>query len=191
MTFCPPHSYEVVTPPEREPVDVSEAKAAARVDTDEDDSVIEQYIREAREAVEIDASMCLMTQTLRLNLDWLPSLIEVRRYPIQSLTFAYTDTSGNSQTLSASDYITDFTSFPPRIVPAYGVAWPTVREQPKAVRITFVAGYTSALLVPPSAKQAILLSVAKRIREREGLGEEDYQRAYDSCVNRLRRFNMV
>lgn len=186
-------SYEVTTAPTDEPIDVNDCKRAARVDTGEEDSLIASWIQEIREAVEIDASICLMPQTLRLNMDGFPDWeIPVRRWPLVAVSsITYVDTGGTTQTVSASDYIVDTTSFPPRIVPAFGLVWPPCREQPRSVKVTFTAGYTSSNAVPELAKQAIRLGVAKRIREREGLFEEEYQRAFDNTVNRLRRFNMV
>lgn len=192
MNFCPPHSYELVTPATDLVVSVTECKKAARVDWDEEDNVIEGWIKEAAASVEVDASICLMTQTWRLNMDWFPDVIELRKYPVASVSsLTNVATDGTTNTVSASDYIVDVTSFPPRIVPAYGLTWPTCRDQPRSVKVTFVAGVSSPANVSAIAKQAVLLSVAKRIREREGLNDEDYQRAYDSKVNQLRRFNMV
>jgi uncharacterized phiE125 gp8 family phage protein len=193
MTFCPPHAYELVTPPSMLAVDVNECKKAARVDSDEDDTLVTQYINEATEALEKDASLCLLTQTWRLNLDWFPQWqIQIRKYPLASISsITYVATDGTVTTISASDYIVDTTSVPPRIVPAYGLTWPTCRDQPRSVKVTFVAGYANATLVPANAKQAILLSTAMRIREREGLNDEEYRMAFDRVVNRLRKFDMV
>lgn len=193
MTFCPPHAYELVTAATLKAVDAADCKRAARVDWDEEDSLIEGWIAEATQAVETDASMCLLTQTWRLNLDWFPAwTIELRKYPVQSVSsITYTDTAGTTQTVSSSDYIVDTTSFPPRVVPAEGLYWPTCRDQPRSVKVTFVAGVSSPSSVSPSARQAVLLHVAKRIREREGLNDEEYERAYWNTVNRVRRFDMV
>lgn len=193
MSFCPPHAYELVTAATTLVVSVNEAKKAARVDWDEEDDLIESYIKEAANAVETDASICLMAQTWRLNLDWFPSWqIQIRKYPLASVSsITYTDTAGTTQTVSSSDYIVDTTSFPPRVVPAEGLYWPTCRDQPRSVKVTFVAGVSSPSSVSPSARQAVLLHVAKRIREREGLNDEEYERAYWNTVNRVRRFDMV
>jgi uncharacterized phiE125 gp8 family phage protein len=193
MTFCPPHSYELVTGPTLRAVSVNECKLAARVDTDEEDSVITSWIDEATLAVETDASMCLLTQTWRLNLDWFPSWeIPIRKMPVQSISsITNVATDGTTNTVSAADYIVDVTSFPPRVVPAYGLFWPTCRDQPRSVKVTFIAGATAATGVSETAKQAIRLHVAMRIREREGLNDEEYRTAFDRVVNRLRKFDMV
>lgn len=187
------YAFEIVTGPTSEPVTVAEAKTAARIDHNDEDALVGYYIVESREAVETYASVCLMPQTLRLNMECLPSDgFEIRKYPLSSVTsITYVDTEGTTQTLSASDYIVDTTSWPPRVVPAYGVAWPTVRTQPRSVKVTFVAGYASAAAVPETAKQAIRLGVAARIRDREGGDDEAYRKAFDRTVNRLRKFDMV
>lgn len=188
-----PQSIEVVTAPTSEPVTLAECKMAARVDFTEEDPLLNSYIKQAREEVEQDASICLMPQTIRLNLDYFPAwTIAVRRRPIVSITsITYTDTDGTTQTVSSDDYRLDATASPPRIEPAYGLLWPTARTESKAVKVLMTAGYTSASLVPEIAKQAIRLRVAMHIREREGMDFEKYQAAFDSLVGKLRRFDLL
>lgn len=188
-----PQSIDVVTAPTSEPVTLDEAKRAAKVDYTEEDSTITAWIKQAREEIEIDASICLMPQTIRVNLDWFPAWsLLIRRYPITAISsITYVDFDGSTQTISSSDYVLDATSFPPRVEPAYGLLWPNARSQPRSVKVTCTAGFASASLVPEIAKQAIRLRVAMNVKEREGMDFEKYQAAYDGLVAKLRRFNML
>ena len=188
-----PQAIDIVTAPTSEPVSLDEAKRAAKIDYTEEDSLVVSWIKQAREEVEQDASICLMPQTVRLNLDRFPSwTIFFRRYPLVAITsITYVDTVGTTQTLSSSYYSLDATSFPPRIEPTYGNIWPTTRDQARSIKITCTAGYASAALVPEIAKQAIRLRVAMNSLEREGLDFEKYEAAYRSVVTKLRRFDVV
>lgn len=96
--------------------------------------------------------------------------------PLQSITtVAYTDTSGNSQTLTqTTDFLVDTDSEPGRITPAYGKVWPTPRAIPNAVAVTFVCGYGAASAVPASFREAILK-----------LTEEYYRGRGDSSMDEL------
>lgn len=188
-----PQSIEVVTAPTSEPVTVDEAKRAAKVDYTEEDTLVASWIKQAREEVETDASICLMPQTIRFHLDYFPAWeVPLRRYPLNAVSsITYADMNGTTITLSASLYRFDSTTNPPRVEPAYAYTWPVAREQSQSVKITCTAGYTSASLVPEIAKQAIRLRVAMNVVEREGLDFEKYEAAYRTLVGKLRRFDVL
>ncbi len=157
-------SFELVTGPTSEPVSVEDMNAYSRVEMDqpEEDLLVLRLIKLARELVENDSERQLMTATWKLNLDAFPrsnGAIELRKPPIQSVTsLTYYDSDGSLQTLDASKYDADVLSTPGRIVPAFGESWPVTRNGfPNAVIVEFVAGFTSALLVPERAKQCIRL----------------------------------
>jgi uncharacterized phiE125 gp8 family phage protein len=62
-------SITIVTPPESEPVSLSEAKLFLRVDHDAEDELIETLIGAAREAVEAGIGRALVTRRVRESLD--------------------------------------------------------------------------------------------------------------------------
>ena len=194
MVSCIPQHYDVVTAATQRPVSVAECRLALRIDSVDEDSQIDEWIREAVEAVETDASICLMQQTLKLTLDDFPSLIELRRYPVQSVSSITTlDTAGATATLSASTYrVVSPSRGITRITPAYGLTWPTTTlVETGGVQVTFVAGYATVQAVPAIAKSAIKCRVGMFYREREGADAGDYEKAFNSFVSRLRMFNMV
>lgn len=81
--------------------------------------------------------------------------------PLQSVaSITYVDADGATQTLDASKY-TVVTGERGAIVPAYGETWPTTRDVPEAVTVTFVAGYGDAADdVPGAIRAAGLIMVA-------------------------------
>lgn len=184
-----------VTAPAEEPLTLAEAKAHLRVDASNEDDLIAALIVAARELAETRQRRALVTQTWDLTLDrwpygggyydrairqmgpgsplWLPNTgqlpIELPRPPLQSVTsIAYVDPEGNSQTLDPSAYVVS-TGTPGRIAPAYGLTWPSIRNQIDAVTIRYVAGYGAASAVPKATKQAILLLVGHLYENREAV----------------------
>lgn len=174
----------LVTPPAEEPVSLTDVKSHCRVDGDFENDQVARQLQMAREAVEIDAEIRLITQTRRQYFDTFPECIELRDPPVQSITsITYTDVSGDTQTLSASAYNVDIGSRPCVIVPAYGYVWPPVLIKPRCVAVTFVCGYGAASAVPATAKQAILLQVGNAYRNRE-MSKQDSM-SYDVLISRL------
>lgn len=190
--FCGGHSYEIVTGPTQEPVSVDMCRRQARFDDTIEDSLFAEWIAEARQTLETLTSYVCMTQAIRLNLDYFPSWeIDIRRFPVVSITSViYTDTAGSETTLSASSYRLDNTSFPPRLTPAYGLTWPTTREQTKAVKVLFVAGTSDVDNVDPIAKQAIRTRVAGWHANRMAMPEE-YEKAFQDQITKLKKFSVV
>src|SRR5690606_37419505 len=94
---------------------------------------------------------CLVTQTWDMALDCFPACdrpIYLPIPPIQSITsITYVDTAGDEQTLAAGSTtggweLSHDKAWVPRINLKYGMTWPTTRDQPEAVTVRFVAGYS-------------------------------------------------
>ena len=182
------HYLTVSTAPTEEPVSVDECKQYLRVDYNDEDSLFASWIKAARELVEKDSARALLTQTLTLKMDAFPArTIYLERLPVQSVSsIQYVDTSGTTQTLSSSNYVTDLTTEPARIEPAYGLIWPFTRYQSNAVTVTFVGGYSSVATVPEIAKQAIKIMVCHWYQRPETCGSVDeFFNVYWSMIGRL------
>jgi uncharacterized phiE125 gp8 family phage protein len=152
--------YTVVTPPAVEPITLAELKAQARVDFSDNDTALQRYATLARQYVETTTDKALITQTLRLSMDALPSVIYLKKTPVASITgITYINLNGNEQTLSPSLYEVDLLSLVPRIKPIDGVAWPSTPSNTfNVVNVTFVAGYgASSSSVPEALRHAMLL----------------------------------
>mgnify|MGYP000431892249 CR=1 FL=1 len=161
-----PQSIQVTTAPEFEPLTLAEAREFCRIDDDSQDSTLTICIKAARERIENGTHRAIVTQTIRFTLDCFPATypatynnqsiggppILVPRPPLVSVSsIAYIDTTGTTQTLSASNYTVDSYSEPGRIVPAYGYSWPSTRDVPNAVTITCICGWTTTT-IPARAK---------------------------------------
>lgn len=172
-------SLVLVTGPTLEPLSVAVVKAHARITTDAEDALVAALISNARQVVEEDDNLALLTQTWEYSLDAFPSVtrdnpdgtIVLPRPPVQSVTsITYTDEDGVAQTHSASLYTLDSRSFPGRIVPAYDEAWPSTRAVPNAVIVKYVAGFGGDEAdVPERIRQAMLIMIATGLEHREDL----------------------
>lgn len=169
-------SLQVITAPTIEPLSLAEARQHLLVEGTDQDALIGDLIKVARERVETDTRRALLTQTLRMTLDRFPGggvtgeAILVPRPPLQSVTsIQYVDTAGATQTLSASLYLVDTYSEPGRIVPAYNQIWPSTRDVPNAVTVTFVAGWTSTAVMPAAARQLCRIWAAHYYEERQAI----------------------
>lgn len=177
-------AVKVITAPTEEPISLEQAKAHLRVDTTDQDDLIESLITAARERVEDETGRALVTQTLEIALDYFVAPPDLRfvtypyitpakaillpRPPLQSLKrITYIDGDGNETLLHdevgspelISDLVVDTYSEPGRLVPASGGNWPSVQDRANAVIIRYTAGYGDADSVPKPIVQAILLLI--------------------------------
>lgn len=158
--------------PAVEPVSLAEAKVHLKMDDiTADDALITALIQTAREWVEQATRRSLITQTWRYRLSELPSCdyIELPRPPLLAVSsFTYVDGNGDSQTWSTSSYSVLSDAEPGRVAIAYGMVWPSIRDQEAAVTVTYTAGYGAVPgLVPAPLRQAILLLVGSMYANRE------------------------
>ena len=172
-------SVNIKTEPTTEPLTLVEAKAHLRVTCTEDDVYITTLIKVARKHAERFQRRSYITQTLELRMDRFPAyLIELPRPPSISVTsIKYIDSNGDTQTLDASKYTTDFNSYVARVVPAFNEIWPTTRSVIDAVTIEYVAGFGAASDVPETIKQAMLLLI--------GVWYENREPVIDGIINKI------
>ena len=84
-------SWKVTTQPLIEPVTVDEAKIFSRIDTIEEDNLIEGFIESVRMAAEEYLGRAFISQTITTVLDFWPGkIIELPRPPLISVTGIYT-----------------------------------------------------------------------------------------------------
>jgi len=159
--------------PSVEPVTTAEAKSHLRVDISDDDTLIAELIKAARQLAEAFTRRQFITATYELKTNELAEIIALPRPPLQSVTsIKYVDTSGDTQTASSSLYGVDTHAEPGRIILAHGQTWPTVRDEENAVTITYKAGYGDAGSdVPEALKAAIKLIVGDLYEHREARTE--------------------
>lgn len=169
----------VVTPPASDPISLIEAKDHLRITDTDQDGLLAGYILAAREYVENDTHLKLITQTLDYTIDDCWPYVCVRGYyrarielpikPVQSVTsVTYIDVNGSPQTLSAGQYVVRIDGPVHFIEPAYQVTWPSIRMQSACVTVRFVAGFTD---VPPSLLQAIRMLIGHADANREAVSD--------------------
>lgn len=158
----------VVTPPTSEPVTVAEVKLQAVIGTDADDALLAIMIQAVREHGEALTNRSFITQTLKVSLDSFPAKIDLPRGPVTAVSsVTYIDEDGDEQTLVAgTDYDTDIISLVGRVQPVYMGQWPTTKQVPNAVNVTYTAGWTTET-IPAALKQWLLVRVASLYTQRE------------------------
>lgn len=163
-------ALQLKTAPDTEPVSTADAKAHLRYSDNDQDTLIDALVKAARESVEAYTGRALITQTWQLFLDEFPAGFDRLKAPLQAVSsIKYIDTAGVEQTLAADQYKVD-TAALGRIVPAYGVTWPSTRAEANAVTVEFVAGYgVAATDVPADIIHAIKLLVGLWFRETDGV----------------------
>lgn len=166
------HPIIVATAPASEPISLGEAKVHARVDHSDEDDLINSAISAAREYVEDYIRRKLITQTLRMKIDWtFPGVIELPFPPVQSVTaaaFTYVDTNGDTTQVDTDVYTVDTQSQPGLVFEAYNQTWPTVRIQRQAVSIDWIAGYgDDPEDVPFQLRQAVLMMTTHMYEARQ------------------------
>lgn len=138
-------ALKLITPPDGELVTLAEAKAYMRVDHSDDDDLITELIKTARERIEGPGQLnaVYLSQTWDLVLDKFPSReIMLPLAPVQYVEeVVYFDEDGAEQTVGVSDYYLDEVSRPPFVLPIADFSWPTVLDSANAMRVRFVAGY--------------------------------------------------
>ena len=174
--------------PITEPVSLAEAKAHCRVDTTNEDALIQGYISTAREWVEDYIDRALVNQQLVMKLDAFPPEIELPRPPMvasgtaTAVTITYvTGNAGGTATLSASEYRVDRDSTPGVIRTLYGGSWPSHLLDANSVTVSWWAGYGDSASVPQRVKNAMLMCVHELYEKRgDAMMPEAAQRLLDT-----------
>jgi uncharacterized phiE125 gp8 family phage protein len=168
-----------VTPAEVFPVSVAEARRFARVDSSEDDPLLETLIESATEFVRAMTGRQFVAAGFKLTLRAFPAVDSgILRFPVSPVievqSVKYRDRDGALHTLLADmDYLVDTAAEPATVEPIK--KWPSTGDYPDAVQIEFRAGYADgggspadlAENVPSRAKVAIMALVAHWYENRE------------------------
>jgi uncharacterized phiE125 gp8 family phage protein len=166
-----------VTPTAEIPLAVSlaQAKAHLRVEGDEDDELITDYLRAAQGAVERHTGQVLSPRVLRwtaAGFPRLPAPVRLWRTPVTGIvSVKYLDRDGTLTTIDADAWRWDET-MGDALLPALAAEWPSdvsTEAGMGAVRVEFEAGYEDGL-VEPDLLAAVKLTVASMYLDREGGG---------------------
>ena len=165
-------ALKLTSDPAIEPVTIGDAKDHLRITGADEDSIINTWIKTAREWCEGYQNRAFITQTWEMTLDAFPaeSIIKVPLPPLQSITsIKYYDISETENLMPESDYMVDTHSQPGRVSLGSGKSWPSTTLRPiNGVIITFKAGYGDAAnAVPEKVIQAVKILVGELYEHRE------------------------
>jgi uncharacterized phiE125 gp8 family phage protein len=150
-------------------ISLNEAKAACRVDHDDDDALIAGYAEAAVSHLDGYAGIlgrALLTQTWLQAFDGF-SCLRLALCPVQSAALEYVDAAGDVTEYPPEFYALREDALSPYLEPVYGGAWPAARGQADAVRVTYVCGWPSPGDVPEAIRQAAKLLTAQFYENRE------------------------
>ena len=164
---------KLVTAPARQPVTLAEAKIQCRVDIDDDNELISDYINAATIRCQHAARRTFISTTYDGYFDsWPCRPIEFPFTPLQSVTGVYyTDEAEAEITWASSNYLVDLITEPGRLkYKSTAVIPSTILREVNGVRVRFVAGYGDNVTdVPEIYRQAIKMLVGHYYENREAV----------------------
>lgn len=168
-------SIDCTVDPIQAPVSLDDVKNKLRIDGNDFDSDLLLNLDAATDYCQEYQWAQYCTATFAERFDCFPSMFQLQRCPIQSVTsITYVDTAGNTQTLTANtDYTVDIYAKPARIVPAYSKSWPATRGHINDLTVTYVAGYGGPEDVPDEVRLAIILKTKQAFETCEDGGALD------------------
>ena len=183
---------QVTTAPTVEPLNLQEVKEYLRVEDSTDERVLRPYIESVRRIAEEHMGRALMPQTLTLFIDAFDELedplwegmrtapylnfyknyISLPRSPVTSVTSVSTfNDSDTESTMASTRYYVDNVREPARIVLRQGETFPTALRVANAIKVVYVAGYTSAYAIPEPIKMGMLQHIAYMYEHRGDMYE--------------------
>lgn len=167
-------SVILVTPPQTEPVTLTEARAHLRIDDTAEDSLIGALIAAARVHVENATRRVLIEQHWKLTLDAWPrsGQIDVPIAPVIAIdAVSLRGVDGVVRPLPLAACFVDTASTPARLRLIEPASLPPLAPV-NAVTVELTAGYgPSAVSVPQPLREAIMLLVARWYEGRDGIGK--------------------
>lgn len=171
-----PNNFQQNSPTEY-PVSRQTAKDHLRIDSTDEDSLVDLYIAAATDYAEEYTGRAFIQRQITANFGIFASFFELPKPPLISVTsIKYYDSDNVQQTVAASNYNINL-SIPAKIDMYPKGNMPSTYERPDAVEVIYEAGYEpnetvspvdSTFYVPASARAAILLIMADMFQNREG-----------------------
>lgn len=209
----------IVSGPAAEPVAAADLRTQLRTDsTDLPDAQADGYISEARQEIEDQTGLALITQTWKLTLDRWPSsrgepwwdgtrqiaiseldssagTLILPRYPLQSISSVTTYSEDGTSTAVAvsSTFDIDAQQMPGRMRLQSGATWPTALRPTNAIEVTYIAGYGAAASSVPAPLVRAVRNMAAHIYANRGdcTAGDAYQASGAAAVCEKYRARMV
>lgn len=162
--LSPQFSLVRVTAPAASPISLAEAKAQMKVESSDDDTIIQRLIDAAVAFVDVQGALgkAMITQTWGQWLSPNPSTVYLSLGPVQSVSaIKYYDVDGVLQTATLNDFNVFGTPNRISVSPKSGKAWPVTQTRDDAIKIEYVIGYGStSSSVPETVRHALMMLVA-------------------------------
>jgi uncharacterized phiE125 gp8 family phage protein len=168
----PRWSVQVSTPPAAEPLTVDELLTYARILTgDEEPTLLAGVIAAARQQVEQDTGLALLTQTQECYLDVLAPAglwssaawwaLDLPWPPLQRVDrVEWTDVANVVHPVDPATYVVDAVSRPGRLIWTTGAGWPSGVRSFQGWHVQQVVGWPDPAALPPLLKHAVGLLAA-------------------------------
>lgn len=161
-----------ITPPNTEPITLETAKLFLRLDHDDEDALIADFIESARQQIEALCHHTLITRSRRLTLTPpFDGVLLLKTSPVISvdeIKLEYLD--GTSDLVSLDDICVNLRSSPARLTPKTPVfqGWHG-RSDVQAILVDITAGYGEGVTdIPMPLRQAMLLLIGQAYEYRAG-----------------------
>lgn len=155
--------WSLVTAPTNEPITLDEAKQQCRVDVNDENALLINYIVAARHAAENYLSRGLFTQTWKYTQShWSDEMWLPMAGPLSSVSSVqYYASDGVLTTLATSVYETDTDSEPGRVVRKPDQTFPVLQSDKRGPRVsvTYVVGQSNTTNIPQAIKEGIAVMV--------------------------------
>lgn len=166
----------LISAPGELPVSLSAVKAHARVDSADEDALLQALIEAATSLLDGPAGIlgrAIVTQTWLLELPAWPASLVIPVEPVQSVTISYLDADGAEVDLDPGlFYLSSRPSHSSILYWSPGWSEPALSQvNPFPVRLRIVAGFGAASATPPAIVQAIKMMVTHWFAYRETTGE--------------------
>jgi len=147
----------------------AEAKDFLKIDTNADDTLIDNLIKAATESCQIYTNQYFLDTVVEQYSDKWSEIYTLYKSPVSSIThIKYYDTNDTEQTWSDTNYILDDVSKPARIGLAVDATLPSLSDRINAVHVKYTVGYgTASTDVPDGIKQAVLLTLGNWYENRQ------------------------
>ena len=184
----------VATENSQEPLSLQEVKEYLRLEDGIDERLLRPFIVTARRFAEEYMNRTLMQTTYNLFIDgydemadplfegvrvgpylnYYKNYIDIPKSPVISVSAVSTFSDDDTETTFASTrYFLDNVREPARIVLRQGETFPTALRVANAIKVVFVAGYSSAFAIPEPIKLAMLQHIAHLYEHRGDMYEAE------------------
>lgn len=174
--LSPQFSLVQITGPAVTPISLAEAKAQMRVESSDDDAIIQRLIASAVAFVDAQGALgkAMITQTWGQWLSPNPGTVYLSLGPVQSVSaIKYYDVDGALQTATLADFNVFGTPNRISVSPKAGKAWPVTQTRDDAIKIEYIIGYgSSSASVPETVRHALMMLVAHWYDMRETATEK-------------------